>query len=165
MKNITLWILCILVGINLALTLKINAQLSGKSPGQISEEQANPLPECITKDVRTQLADQLLSAYNANDLDALWNFLGEYAQAQLAKEDLVKSVDQVRSLMGPILEAKYLYHEAAGKAGNLNFYTLYYKVQLTDKCQIAEAGTLKISIATSGSDLQVVGFFINAITE
>lgn len=162
MKNFVLWLLCLLVGGNIALTLKINAQLSGKSSGQIESEQVNPLPDFVTRGLRVQLADQLLEAYNSNDLAALWNFLGEYAQAQLTKEQLSDSVDRVTDLIGPIVSAKYLYHEAGGKVGNLTFYTLYYQVQLTDQCKVSDTGTLKLSIATSGTDLQVVGFFITS---
>lgn len=165
MKNIVLWILCALVGINIALTLKISNQLSNKTPTQVAAEQENPLPEFITKNVRDELADQLLAAYNSNNREALWGFLGEYAHAQISKEQFNKSIDQVIDLIGPIVSAKYLYHEAQGKAGNLNFYTLYYQAKLTDKSKISETGTLKISIATSGNDLQVVGYFITSNME
>ena len=165
MKNIVLWILCILVGLNLLLTLRISLKLTGKSPEQIAKEQAKPLPQFVTKETINEISDKFIAAYGTKDIEASWNLFGDFAQAQLKKEDLQKGIDQLHSFIGPVTSAKYMYHEYAGHQGNLEFWKLYYKAKLTDQCKISEIGTLKITIATDQKEYQIVEFRIDADTK
>ncbi len=162
MKNIILLILCVLVGLNLILTLKINHQISGKSATQIETKSTNPLPDSVTKQSITALVKSIVDAHNSQDIEAQWDLYGEYAQAQMKLEEFSKSLISLYDLFGPITDAKFMYHEYAGKTGNLTFYNLFYKANLTDYCKLTETATMKVTIAIDGSDTQLVGCRIDS---
>ena len=158
MKNTALWVLSILVGLNLILTLSLSVKLTGKTSKEIEGELANPLPSYVTKTVISDIGNKLIDAHNSRDIETEWNLYGEYAQAQMNKEKFSEDTGKVYDLFGPVLDIKYMYHEYAGKTGNLVFYNLFFKAKLTDHCQLSETATMKITIAGDGSDTQIVAF-------
>lgn len=162
MKNAVLWILSVLVGVNLLLTLQISLKLTDKMPEQIARERAKSLPEFLTEELIAAYADELMEAYNSKDPDAVWQLMGSYARAELTKLELQKALDQLHSFAGPVVSTRYKYHEYAGQMGNLAFFKLFYRANLTEACQLTDNGTLTITIAIDGQNTQFAAFRIDA---
>ena len=142
--------------------MRISSILTGKTTDQIETEIAKPLPGYVTRQVINELAHKIVEAHNSQDNEADWNLYGEYAKAQMNREQFNKDTLRVYDLFGPIVDVKYMYHDSGGNAGNLTFYNLYFKVNLTEHCKLSDTATMKVSIASDGSEIQLVGFRLDS---
>ncbi|MBT8042791.1 MAG: hypothetical protein KJN98_06440 [Pontiella sp.] len=166
MKNSIQYIIVTLLGFNLVVTLWIGSKISSLQTTFSQENLTqHPLPEHISKSKIVELSDKFIEAYNSKDMDACWNLFGEYAQAQITKDEVVSAVEKLDKVVGPVVSAKYLYFEPAGNQGNLNFYTFYYTTELTEISTLSDRGELQITVADDGRVFEMIKFYLTATSE
>jgi len=124
-------------------------------PLQGTESVLDTLPTSLNVDTFDEIVANIQETYNANDVEALYNILGDYAQTLVRIEELQEMVDGA-SLLGKIDKTSYshinfLEHNKGADWYSLNYVTKYENGN----------GTLQVTLRVADNQWQVIGFHMN----
>jgi hypothetical protein len=105
------------------------------------------------------LAKTLIDRYNASDVNGVYAMFDDFAKAQFSQEQLAGQVKKLHSVLGSIGTYAFDRTELAGTDAGRTFYNIHYKAALSGGP--FSHGALKITVVKRGSDLRLVGFFLN----
>ncbi len=161
MKNsAVVYLILALVIANLCVSVWVASRITGHPISPSGQESS--LSDAVSKSDLIQLFERVKSAYNSGDADAIWSQFGAFAQGQMDKASLAESVVNIRKMFGPIQSGHYLYHEYVARQGSLVFYTTHFGLTLTEESTMGDKGTMKMTVAIDGDEIQLTEFVINA---
>lgn len=156
-------VIIVLLVANLSATIWFG---SNNRPEQIAVQQdetvLHKLPESITPQVRQELMDRYKEAYNNEDADALYDMFGPVVKAQLSREEAAAKFESIFNMFGSIEGGAYVHSELESTQGDTKVFTLFYTVGLSDTQEFGNKGTLKVTVATQGSEYQIYRFVLHA---
>ncbi len=160
-----LYLITALVISNIALTLWLVVKVSGPVSPVGAAQQGEPLPAYITKEVRQRIYDDFRAAYNSHDSEKFWHLFSDLAQAQMKREGLVASYEQLLLAFGEVGNGTYSHYEYYGKQGNLKAFYLYYVVEFSAESKTGSKGQLKIMISDDGREYGIMGAFLQSTAQ
>jgi len=106
--------------------------------------------------------DRYKEAYNNEDADALYDMFGPVVKAQLSKEEAAAKFEVIFNMFGSIEGGAYVHSELESTQGDTKVFTLFYTVGLSDTQEFGNKGTLKVTVATQGSEYQIYRLVLHA---
>ena len=122
--------------------------------------------ETTTSAVASNEADKmaavLVPLYNKKNTAALYDQFDSLAKIQITKEQMTAQMGKLSTLIGRIDSYAYSHTTMAGTQGGRTFYTLHYKVRLSEG-QLP-TGDMTLTVTRNAGGLSLFGFFINGTT-
>lgn len=113
----------------------------------------------ITQDLADETAANFIHLYNIKDYTAIYDMLDPAFKAEMTKESLKDTLENISSKIGEIDSFEYLSSYQL-KESDVEYYTLFYRVRLNKgSSSFAE---MKISIL-SPENPGIVGFYIHEL--
>lgn len=149
-KRIELFSGISLVLIILLLLITINNITKNVPEAELSD--SNTLPQSINTVVVKQIVKNIEERYNSQNIESLYDILGEYAQTHITLEDFTTTMDGIK-VIGLIEDVSYSHVEFLGTENGAEWYNLHYLARYE-----AGKGNLKVSLRVVNDEWQVVGF-------
>ena len=155
-------LIIILLVANLAVTIWFGVQDKNPAGDMAGAATVHDLPAFIDRDEREKLLQNFISAFNNQDMDALYHMLGPAARAQLTQAEVTRQFETLIKFFGSVTEGAFTHSELTDTHGSAKVYVLYYRVKLSDKSQVGKKAVLNFTLAVDGDSYQVYGIHLNS---
>ena len=163
MNNSNKIIISLLVA-NLAATIWFGTNNTETVSSQKPYEKASQhqLPDLINNSVKSEILDKFITHFNSQDYDALYDMFGPVAKAQMPRKDMDVEFGKLAKFFHSVESGTFSFAEFSGQQGSTTIYVLNYTVNLSDKSEFGQIGTLKITIAIDSNEYQIYGIHLNS---
>ncbi|WNC67827.1 hypothetical protein RI845_15025 [Thalassotalea nanhaiensis] len=165
MNNSNKIIISLLVA-NLAATVWFGTNTTAVVSSQKPYEKASQhqLPDLINSSVKSEILNTFIKHFNSKNYDALYDMFGPVAKAQIPRKDMDVEFGKLTKYFHSVESGSFSFAEFSGQQGSSTVYVLNYTVNLSEKSDFGEIGTLKITIAIDGNEYQIYGIRLNGET-
>lgn len=165
MNNSNKIIISLLIA-NLAATIWFGTSKTEIVSSQKPYEKASQhqLPDLINNSIKSEILDTFIAHFNSKDYDALYDMFGPVARAQIPREDMDVEFGKLAKFFHSVESGSFSFAEFSGQQGSTTVYVLNYTVNLSEKSEFGQIGTLKVTIAIDGSEYQIYGIRLNGET-
>jgi hypothetical protein len=154
----TILIIALLLA-NLGLSAFIAFRPAPVPTGQSPKDDAT---SAVSKSEANKMAAAMVPLYNEKNSTALYEQFDRLAKVQLPREQTIAQMEKLYPLIGRIEDYAYSHATVAGAQGGRTYYTLHYKVRLSNGS--FPSGDMTITVVRNAEGLSMFGFFINGTT-
>lgn len=158
-KRIEIFLVVTLFLVVLGIALQMKQISISARPAQITNNQADSVKsftDYLGVDEVNKTVFSIREYYQKRDYEALYNLLGEYAQAQLSVEDVEDGFKNLRTATGEIITYAYSHQEYLAYSDEADWFNVYYNCRY----EIGN-GIIRLKYRCVGkSDIQLVGMNI-----
>ncbi|TDX43017.1 hypothetical protein [Orenia marismortui] len=111
--------------------------------------------KAIDKEMANEIINEIKEYYNNDDIESLYNVMGEYARVLVTYEDFEESIMGMK-VLGKMKNSSYTHHSYIQKKDGADWYTLNYVAKYE-----AGDGEATVTIMVKDNGWEVVGFRFN----